>query len=89
MKLAGWFCALMLAVALPVAAKPRANIFASTKSWAFQLKNINAAQLAASPYDMVVIDSELFETGADRPLRRDEVEAMQKKPDGSRRLVIA
>lgn len=74
------------------AQEPRKNPFADAKSWAFQLKNLGPeqqAKIAASPFDLVVIDSEQFPQGKEIPLTRDEVERMKKKPDGSRRLVIA
>ena len=82
---------LMLAAA-PAGAQVRANIFANAQSWAFQLKNLDAAnqaRLAASPYDVIIIDSEDDSSGVERALTRDEVEKLKKKPDGSRRLVIA
>ena len=83
---------LLLAGAAPAGAQSRTNIFRDAKTWAFQLKNLDAAQqakLAASPYDVIVIDSEDFPGEVERPLTREEVEAMKRKPDGSRRLVIA
>ena len=82
---------LMLAAA-PVFAQSRPNVFENARTWAFQLKNLDAAnqaRLAASPYDVIIIDSEDDSSGGERPLTREEVEAMKKKPDGSRRLVIA
>lgn len=74
------------------AQEARKNPFADAKSWAFQLKNLGPdqqAKIAASPFDLVVIDSEQFELGKEIPLTREEVERMKKKPDGSRRIVIA
>ena len=73
-------------------AQGRDNPFRNAKTWAFQLKNLDAAQqakLAASPYDVIVIDSEDYPDGRERPLTRAEIDAMKKKPDGSRRLVIS
>mgnify|MGYP003385969136 CR=1 FL=1 len=75
-----------------VAAQDRPNGLLKAKSWAFQLKNLGPdqqAKIAASPYDLVVIDSEQFPVGKEIPLTREEVERMKIKPDGSRRLVIA
>lgn len=75
-----------------VSAQERKNGLLDAKSWAFQLKNLGPeqqAKIAASPYDLVVIDSEQFPEEKEIPLTREEVERMKKKPDGSRRLVIA
>jgi cysteinyl-tRNA synthetase, unknown class len=89
--------ALLSAAMAPLSTSARAqtardNPFKNAKTWAFQLKNLDATQqakLAASPYDVIVIDSEDYPGGVERPLKREEVEAMKKKPDGTRRLVIA
>jgi cysteinyl-tRNA synthetase len=91
-------CAAAAALALlaaPASAQDRPNPFKDAKSWAFQLVGIDPpqqAKIAASPFDLVVIDSARFE-GANLenevPLTRAEVERMKVKPDGSRRLVIA
>ncbi len=83
------------ALAAPVSdavAQARENPFLKAKSWAFQLVNLGPeeqAKIAASPFDLVVIDSEHFPLDKETPLTREEVERMKKKPDGSRRLVIA
>jgi cysteinyl-tRNA synthetase, unknown class len=85
-------CALVIAGASAAHAQARPNPFANAKTWAFQLKNLDPAQqakLAASPYDVLVIDSEDYPGGKERPLTRAEVEGMKKKPDGSKRLVIS
>ncbi len=84
--------ALLVAGIGAAAAQARENVFKNAKTWAFQLKNLDATQqakLAASPYDVIVIDSEDYPDGVERPLTREEVEKMKKKPDGSKRLVIA
>jgi cysteinyl-tRNA synthetase len=79
-------------LAVPALAADRVNPLRQAKSWAFQLKNLGPdqqARIAASPYDLVVIDSERFPQEQEIPLTREEVERMKVKPDGSRRLVIA
>lgn len=81
----------MMSVA-PAGAQQRVNRFLPAKSWAFQLKNLGPeqqARIAASRYDLVVIDSEQYPGDKEVALTRDEVERMKIKPDGSRRLVIA
>jgi cysteinyl-tRNA synthetase, unknown class len=80
--------------AAPATAQQRDNPFLKAKSWAFQLKNMGApeqAKIAASPFDLVVIDSEEFpdDSRTGRPLTPAETAKMKVKPDGSRRLVIA
>jgi len=57
----------------------------AVKNWGYQLQNIKPAKIAASAYDMVVIDY----ANDDRPFTAAEVAAMQRKPDGGRRLVVA
>lgn len=85
-------CGLLVAGIATAHAQTRENPFKDAKTWAFQLKNLDAGQqakIAASPYDVVVIDSEDYPNGVERPLTRAEVDAMKKKPDGSKRLVIS
>jgi len=86
------------APASAVAAAPvpsdRKNPFLGAKSWAYQLTNLGVAQrkrIMESDYDLVVVDYawEKSPGGDEVPLTREEVAAMQKKPDGSRRLIIA
>ena len=85
-------CQLVSAEAQSPAA--RKNPFDGAKSWAYQLNNLGPAQqarIAASPYDLVVIDYARSEAGdlVEEPLTRDEVARMKVKPDGGKRLVIA
>ena len=76
----------------PAVGQTRANPFLQAKSWAFQLKNLGPEEqkkIAASPFDLVVIDSEQFPDSREIPLTKEEVERMKIRPDGSKRLVIA
>ena len=84
----------------PVAAAPAAApattkgvaALEAVKTWAYQLKDVSPEALkkiAASPFDMVIIDSSMFPAGKEIRLTREQVESLKKKPDGSRRLVIA
>ncbi|MGE0700704.1 MAG: MJ1477/TM1410 family putative glycoside hydrolase [Hyphomicrobiaceae bacterium] len=94
-----WLAGLMLAAVWTTAAaaqsgQTRPNPFAGAKSWAYQLNNLGAAQqqrIAASPYDLVVIDYARSEAGdlVETPLTAEEVARMKVKPDGGRRIVIA
>lgn len=61
---------------------------AGVASWGYQLQNADPAVIAASPYDLVVIDYSRNGTDAQR-FTAAEVALMQKKPDGSRRIVLA
>jgi cysteinyl-tRNA synthetase, unknown class len=58
------------------------------KAWGYQLNSATIETLAASPYDLLVIDAT---TGlaADRPMTRADVDKLKRKPDGGRRLVIS
>ena len=55
-------------------------------SWGYQLQNIKPAKVAACPYDLMVID---YANDDGRPFSRDQVAAMQRRPDGAPRLVLA
>jgi cysteinyl-tRNA synthetase len=58
---------------------------AGVKSWHYQLQDINPGTIASLSADMVVIDH-----GTDGgPFTKADVERMQRKPDGSRRIVLA
>jgi cysteinyl-tRNA synthetase len=58
---------------------------AGVKSWHYQLQDINPGAIAGLSADMVVIDH-----GTDGgPFTKADVERMQRKPDGSRRIVLA
>ena len=72
----------------------RKNVLLGAKSWAYQLTNLGVAQqkrIANSAYDLVVVDYAWspVEGQAEVPLTREQVAAMQRKPDGSKRLIIA
>lgn len=84
---------LVLTALLPAGASAqttpaRPEPLAAVHSWGYQLQNIAPDTIAASPYDMVVIDysRDGSDDGALRPI---EVRRMQAKPDGSRRIVLA
>ncbi len=58
------------------------------RSWAYWLSNIEARTVAGSDFDMAIIDysSDGSQTKA---FTKEEVERMERKPDGSRRIIIA
>jgi cysteinyl-tRNA synthetase len=55
------------------------------KAWRYQLTGVDPQAVAASTADLVVIDY----AGSNGPFTRAQVEQMQRRPDGSRRLVLA
>lgn len=62
-------------------------LLAGARSWGYQLQNIEAGPLIKSDYDVLVIDA-----GTPAPLAqitKRDLERMKRKPDGSRRLVLA
>jgi cysteinyl-tRNA synthetase len=58
------------------------------RSWGYQLQNDSVAPIAAAPYDLVVVDYQR-DPSAGGPFTAAEVAQMKKKPDGSRRIVLA
>ena len=74
-----------LAQAVQKKAAPAVGLpLARAKSWGYQLRGIDPAKIAASAYDVVVID--FAQEG--RPFTAAEVEVMRTKPDGGRRHVL-
>lgn len=57
-------------------------------SWGYQLNGAKVDELAASPYDLLVIDATTGLASGKR-FTRAEVERLKRKPDGSRRLVVS
>lgn len=73
--------------AADAAARRRAAISAA-RSWGYQLSGLAPEEADRSPYDLLVLDATTGHA-ADRPFRRAEIEALQSKPDGGRRLVVS
>ena len=69
---------LFLLLAAPALAQ---RDWAASKKWAYQLQNVNLAELAQSDFDLVVIDSETGWT-------RAELDKLKRTPAGKRRLVL-
>lgn len=60
----------------------------AVKSWGYQLQDLDIARAATSPFDLLVID--YTKDGSDETrLTSTEIERMKRKPDGSRRIVLA
>jgi cysteinyl-tRNA synthetase, unknown class len=67
---------------------PAAGSLAAAKSWGYQLVNLDPKALAASPYDVLVID--YSRDGRDaNALTPTELAAIKIKPDGSKRIVLS
>ena len=64
-----------------------ARTLAAAKSWGYQLQDVDPEVIAASPYDMVVIDYSRDGT-SETVFTPAELETMKKKPDGGRRIVL-
>lgn len=58
------------------------------KTWGYQLQNDDHTVISKSPYDLVVIDYQR-DPSLGGPFTSAELAVMKKKPDGSRRFVIA
>jgi cysteinyl-tRNA synthetase len=67
----------------------RARI-APVKSWGYWLRRIDISQLAASPYDLMVVDyARTRSQFVEHAFTSAEVDAMRTRPDGTKRLVIS
>ena len=58
------------------------------RTWGYQLQNDDPAIIANSPYDLVVMDYQR-DPAVGPPFSPADLARMKKKPDGSRRFVIA
>jgi cysteinyl-tRNA synthetase, unknown class len=77
-------------VAKTTAAAERRALLRDVKTWAIQYRRIDPFEIAASPFDLVVIDFRpdvLY--GTEFGFSRADVAMMQRKPDGGRRVVVA
>lgn len=75
--------------AIPAPQLPlRSGPLGAVKTWGYQLTNLDPQALAASPYDLLVIDYSR-DGSDDKALTPAEVAAMKVKPDGSRRIVLS
>ncbi|MEQ1670581.1 MAG: MJ1477/TM1410 family putative glycoside hydrolase [Hyphomicrobium sp.] len=78
------------AAASKAAAQRRKAAMAAFKTWAIQLRFLDRTALAASPFDLVVIDHAPHpKKDIEIPFTRDEIAPLKIKPDGSRRIVLA
>jgi len=82
--------AIVLAIGLSSSAIAAGNVVQGMeiKTWGYQLQNNTTSVVVKSPYDLVVIDYQR-DPSAGGPFTAAELAQMKKKPDGSRRFVIA
>ena len=80
-------CCFALTIAAEAQQRP-ANPLATARSWGYQLQGPKVATLAASPYDVLVIDYSK-DGSDDEALTSSDLEKLKKKPDGSRRVVLS
>ena len=60
------------------------------KSWGYQLQRLDTAALAASPFDLLVIDHAPDRVeSVELHFRSSDIEPLKTKPDGRRRVVLA
>ncbi len=82
---------LMLALAAagsPVAAAPSRISLSGVTSWGYQLQQVDPDLVAASPYDLMVVDYSRDGSG-EQAFTRADVATMQRKQDGGTRIVLA
>ncbi len=64
------------------------GLFEGVRTWGYQLQHVSAKAVAASPFDLFVID--YSKDGSDeKAFTPGDIARMKVKPDGSRRQVIA
>lgn len=61
------------------------STLAAATSWGYQLQDVEPTVLAATPYDVLVIDY----SSDDHPLSAQEVSELRHKRDGQQRIVLA
>jgi cysteinyl-tRNA synthetase, unknown class len=78
------------ATTLSAASSSRRARLAAVKTWGYQLRQIAPAEIAASPYDLMVIDySNDRRFYMEWPLQPADVAMMQQRPDGRRRIMLS
>ena len=82
------FTELILSMPLPAIADPAVVQGVTINSWGYQLINDDASEIAKSRYDVIVMDYQR-DPSAGGPFTPAELKLMKRKPDGSRRFVIA
>lgn len=63
------------------------DLLSGTSFWGAQYQNVDVEAIIASDLDLIVLDPSLADW-LDRFITPDEMQALKRKPDGSRRLVL-
>lgn len=64
------------------------DALAKVRTWGCQYQNVDPETIAASDLDLIVLDPSLNDDSG-RFITQEECRAMQRRPDGSRRVVLA
>jgi len=80
--------AVITAISASAMAAPAGANLSSAKSWVYQLQQVEPGLIAASSYDLAVIDF-ARDGSSEQAFSQAEVALMQRKPDGGRRIVLA
>src|SRR5690606_30772161 len=70
-----------------ISAPPRADL-SGIRSWVYQLQQVEPDRIAASAYDLAVIDF-ARDGSSEQAFSQSEVAMMKRKPEGQRRIVLA
>lgn len=71
-------------------ARARRQVLSNVKTWGIQLRFLDRAAIARSPYDLIVMDHAPHpQKDVETPFPQADITALKKKPDGSRRLILA
>lgn len=84
-----WLLLCLVALGDRVAAQQRPlSPLSQAKSWGYNLQNLDVANVAASPYDAIVIDYSK-DGSDDEALKPADLAKLKQKPDGTRRIVLS
>jgi cysteinyl-tRNA synthetase, unknown class len=75
-------------VAEMAAQKQRMQIINDVRSWVVQMQNLNVANAANAPADMILVDATSGVEGG-RAMTASDVALLKQRPDGGRRVVIS
>jgi cysteinyl-tRNA synthetase len=76
------------AIRTPAPTGGSGSTLAAISNWGYQLQNLDVAAAARTGFDLLVIDP-TADGSAEGTLSRADIERLQLKPDGRRRLVVA
>lgn len=65
----------------------RSEMLSELRGWGYQLQGLSISEASRSGHDLLVVDESLHGVGA--PRRSPALAALKRKPDGTRRVVLA